>query len=83
MGASTEPYHVSKPLLDVLNELKLDYVVENKEGDQKIFLRTREFVYRQYEFFEIFRELVDHIYSRGHQDGFERGAYEAETKEDV
>jgi hypothetical protein len=88
VAASTDPltkvplpkaYYVSKQLLDVLNELQLDYVID----DGKVFLRTREFFPRHEEFSELVREIVDRIYTRGFQDGFQRGAYETETKEDV
>jgi hypothetical protein len=85
VAASTKipkAYYVSKQLLDVLNELELDYVIDTNDH-KTVFLRTREFFPRQYEFPELVREIVDRIYSRGFKDGFERGAYETETKEDV
>lgn len=32
---------------------------------------------------EMMQKLADLFYNQGHHDGFQRGAYEAETKEDV
>lgn len=68
---------ISQELIQILNDMGLDYIEEEE------ILRTREFFPRQYEFGGVIKEIVDRMYCKGHIDGFERGAYESETREDV
>jgi hypothetical protein len=75
----TDPICNSKQFSDILDDMEMVFV---EEGG-KFFVRTKEFFPRQYEISEVVGEIIDRMYCKGHYDGFQRGAYEMQTREDV